>query len=172
METGVQFPVAQFLLFFACGRPDDVAATHFEALASEVKTELLKAALETKTIKRLGYVMTAACVATPEECHEVFTHIPPRPARRRKKKPAPQGPAEEGEDGDGDAAAAEGAAAAAEDGGDAAPAELAPEEEDAGDIVRGASLVVWAIRDGRDAAVQIEKYLQLKANKHKSVVAA
>ena len=29
----------------------------------------------------------------------------------------------------------------------------------AGDIVRGASLVVWAIRDGRDAAVQIEKYL-------------
>ena len=29
----------------------------------------------------------------------------------------------------------------------------------AGDIVRGASLVVWAIRDGRDAAIQIEKYL-------------
>tara|TARA_B100000945_G_scaffold284731_1_gene254551 strand:- start:1600 stop:3039 length:1440 start_codon:yes stop_codon:yes gene_type:complete len=29
----------------------------------------------------------------------------------------------------------------------------------AGDIVRGASLVVWAIRDGRDAATQIEKYL-------------
>ena len=42
----------------------------------------------------------------------------------------------------------------------------------AGDIVRGASLVVWAIRDGRDAAVQIEKYLQLKVNKNKSVVAA
>ena len=42
----------------------------------------------------------------------------------------------------------------------------------AGDIVRGASLVVWAIRDGRDAAVQIEKYLQLKAKKNKSVVAA
>ena len=42
----------------------------------------------------------------------------------------------------------------------------------AGDIVRGASLVVWAIRDGRDAAVQIEKYLQLKANKNKSVAAA
>ena len=42
----------------------------------------------------------------------------------------------------------------------------------AGDIVRGASLVVWAIRDGRDAAVQIEKYLQLKANKNKSVIAA
>ena len=42
----------------------------------------------------------------------------------------------------------------------------------AGDIVRGASLVVWAIRDGRDAAIQIEKYLQLKANKKKSVAAA
>ena len=35
----------------------------------------------------------------------------------------------------------------------------------AGDIVRGASLVVWAIRDGRDAAVQIEKYLKAKAEK-------
>ena len=32
----------------------------------------------------------------------------------------------------------------------------------AGDIVRGASLVVWAIRDGRDAAVSIEQYLQKK----------
>ena len=42
----------------------------------------------------------------------------------------------------------------------------------AGDIVRGASLVVWAIRDGRDAAVQIEKYLQLKANKDNSEEAA
>jgi glutamate synthase (NADPH) small chain len=42
----------------------------------------------------------------------------------------------------------------------------------AGDIVRGASLVVWAIRDGRDAAEQIEKYLQLKADKDKSVKAA
>ena len=30
----------------------------------------------------------------------------------------------------------------------------------AGDIVRGASLVVWAIRDGRDAATQISKYLK------------
>jgi glutamate synthase (NADPH/NADH) small chain len=30
----------------------------------------------------------------------------------------------------------------------------------AGDIVRGASLVVWAIRDGRDAAQQIHGYLQ------------
>ncbi len=42
----------------------------------------------------------------------------------------------------------------------------------AGDIVRGASLVVWAIRDGRDAAEQIEKYLKLKASKAKSVEAA
>ncbi len=30
----------------------------------------------------------------------------------------------------------------------------------AGDIVRGASLVVWAIRDGRDAADAIHRYLQ------------
>ena len=35
----------------------------------------------------------------------------------------------------------------------------------AGDIVRGASLVVWAIRDGRDAAEQIKKYLQTKSKK-------
>jgi glutamate synthase (NADPH) small chain len=42
----------------------------------------------------------------------------------------------------------------------------------AGDIVRGASLVVWAIRDGRDAAVQIEKYLQMKLIKNKSEEAA
>jgi glutamate synthase (NADPH/NADH) small chain len=30
----------------------------------------------------------------------------------------------------------------------------------AGDIVRGASLVVWAIRDGRDAAEQMHQYMQ------------
>ena len=42
----------------------------------------------------------------------------------------------------------------------------------AGDIVRGASLVVWAIRDGRDAATQIEKYLQQKVQVSKSVEAA
>ena len=42
----------------------------------------------------------------------------------------------------------------------------------AGDIVRGASLVVWAIRDGRDAAIQIEKYLQQKIKKQKTVEAA
>jgi len=34
-----------------------------------------------------------------------------------------------------------------------------------GDIVRGASLVVWAIRDGRDAASSVEAYLQAKAAK-------
>ena len=33
----------------------------------------------------------------------------------------------------------------------------------AGDIIRGASLVVWAIRDGRDAAISIEKYLKKKS---------
>ena len=33
----------------------------------------------------------------------------------------------------------------------------------AGDIVRGASLVVWAIRDGREAAAGIESYLKAKA---------
>lgn len=33
----------------------------------------------------------------------------------------------------------------------------------AGDIVRGASLVVWAIRDGRDAAEQIDAWLRVKA---------
>jgi len=32
----------------------------------------------------------------------------------------------------------------------------------AGDIVRGASLVVWAIRDGRDAALSIQKFLENK----------
>ena len=42
----------------------------------------------------------------------------------------------------------------------------------AGDIVRGASLVVWAIRDGRDAAEQIKKYLQSKLKKEKSEEAA
>ena len=42
----------------------------------------------------------------------------------------------------------------------------------AGDIVRGASLVVWAIRDGRDVATQIDKYLSSKRNKKIGVVAA
>ena len=43
----------------------------------------------------------------------------------------------------------------------------------AGDIVRGASLVVWAIKDGRDAAVQIRKFLIEKDKlKNKKTVAA
>jgi glutamate synthase (NADPH/NADH) small chain len=33
----------------------------------------------------------------------------------------------------------------------------------AGDIVRGASLVVWAVRDGRDAAAQMHQYLRARA---------
>jgi len=32
----------------------------------------------------------------------------------------------------------------------------------AGDIVRGASLVVWAIKDGRDVAKSIQSYLKFK----------
>jgi glutamate synthase (NADPH/NADH) small chain len=35
----------------------------------------------------------------------------------------------------------------------------------AGDIVRGASLVVWAIKDGKEAAASISKYLELKRQK-------
>ncbi|MDJ0894978.1 MAG: NAD(P)-dependent oxidoreductase [Alphaproteobacteria bacterium] len=34
----------------------------------------------------------------------------------------------------------------------------------AGDVVRGASLVVWAVRDGRDAADGVHAYLQQKAS--------
>ena len=38
----------------------------------------------------------------------------------------------------------------------------------AGDIIRGASLVVWAIKDGRDAAINIKKFLEAKViNKEK-----
>ena len=33
----------------------------------------------------------------------------------------------------------------------------------AGDIVRGASLVVWGIKDGRDAAKNIQEYIEFKA---------
>ena len=39
----------------------------------------------------------------------------------------------------------------------------------AGDIVRGASLVVWAIRDGRDAAASMQKYLENKKLNKKEV---
>ncbi|MBX9859548.1 MAG: NAD(P)-dependent oxidoreductase [Sphingomonas sp.] len=38
----------------------------------------------------------------------------------------------------------------------------------AGDIVRGASLVVWAIRDGRDVAAKIGQYLRAKAVERKA----
>ena len=42
----------------------------------------------------------------------------------------------------------------------------------AGDIVRGASLVVWAIRDGRDAAESIHSYLTARAERIAPVLAA
>jgi glutamate synthase (NADPH/NADH) small chain len=35
----------------------------------------------------------------------------------------------------------------------------------AGDIVRGASLVVWGVRDGRDAAAGIHRYIQSGAQR-------
>ena len=41
----------------------------------------------------------------------------------------------------------------------------------AGDIVRGASLVVWAIRDGRDAAESIHKFLRAKTAPKTAVAA-
>ena len=34
----------------------------------------------------------------------------------------------------------------------------------AGDIVRGASLVVWGIRDGRDVAKSIHNYIEMKSS--------
>ncbi len=37
----------------------------------------------------------------------------------------------------------------------------------AGDIVRGASLVVWGIRDGRDVSEQMSKWLKAKAKSEK-----
>ena len=42
----------------------------------------------------------------------------------------------------------------------------------AGDIVRGASLVVWGIRDGRDAAASMHRYLQQKAQARTAVAVA
>ncbi len=42
----------------------------------------------------------------------------------------------------------------------------------AGDIVRGASLVVWAIKDGRDAAENIKKYLNQKILEKNRIKAA
>ncbi len=41
-----------------------------------------------------------------------------------------------------------------------------------GDIVRGASLVVWAIRDGRDVAERMHSYLKAKADASREAVAA
>ncbi|NJR79130.1 NAD(P)-dependent oxidoreductase [Sphingomonas corticis] len=41
----------------------------------------------------------------------------------------------------------------------------------AGDIVRGASLVVWAIRDGRDVAATMHKWLKAKARAGEKVAA-
>jgi glutamate synthase (NADPH/NADH) small chain len=40
-----------------------------------------------------------------------------------------------------------------------------------GDIVRGASLVVWAIRDGRDAAEQIDRYVRAETGQALAVAA-
>ena len=42
----------------------------------------------------------------------------------------------------------------------------------AGDIVRGASLVVWAIRDGRDVAEHMHAYLMQKAEAGASAAVA
>jgi glutamate synthase (NADPH/NADH) small chain len=42
----------------------------------------------------------------------------------------------------------------------------------AGDIVRGASLVVWAIRDGRDAANAIHDYIEAKAIREQLIAKA
>jgi|TARA_B100000929_G_scaffold104583_1_gene82726 glutamate synthase (NADPH/NADH) small chain len=39
----------------------------------------------------------------------------------------------------------------------------------AGDIIRGASLVVWAIKDGRDAAESIQRYLEIKTKQTQKV---
>jgi glutamate synthase (NADPH/NADH) small chain len=41
----------------------------------------------------------------------------------------------------------------------------------AGDIIRGASLVVWAIKDGRDAADSIKNFLDNREIKNKEKVA-
>ena len=42
----------------------------------------------------------------------------------------------------------------------------------AGDIVRGASLVVWAVRDGRDAAAGIHSYIQARISGETAATAA
>jgi glutamate synthase (NADPH/NADH) small chain len=35
----------------------------------------------------------------------------------------------------------------------------------AGDIVRGASLVVWAVKDGQDAALGMDRWLRARATR-------
>jgi glutamate synthase (NADPH/NADH) small chain len=41
----------------------------------------------------------------------------------------------------------------------------------AGDIVRGASLVVWGVRDGRDAAEQIDRWITAAVNAPRAATA-
>jgi glutamate synthase (NADPH/NADH) small chain len=42
----------------------------------------------------------------------------------------------------------------------------------AGDIVRGASLVVWAVRDGRDVSERMHTYLKAKVRDKSAAQAA
>jgi glutamate synthase (NADPH/NADH) small chain len=42
----------------------------------------------------------------------------------------------------------------------------------AGDIVRGASLVEWAVRDGRDVAAQMHQYLRARVTAAAAAAAA
>jgi glutamate synthase (NADPH/NADH) small chain len=35
----------------------------------------------------------------------------------------------------------------------------------AGDVRRGASLIVWAIREGRDAALAVDRYLEISPDR-------
>jgi glutamate synthase (NADPH/NADH) small chain len=41
----------------------------------------------------------------------------------------------------------------------------------AGDIVRGASLVVWGVRDGRDAAASIDSYIMAQSEAPRAAAA-
>jgi glutamate synthase (NADPH/NADH) small chain len=41
----------------------------------------------------------------------------------------------------------------------------------AGDIVRGASLVVWGVRDGRDAAEQIDRWINAEVDAPRAATA-
>ena len=42
----------------------------------------------------------------------------------------------------------------------------------AGDIVRGASLVVWGVRDGRDAAASIDAYIMAQSEAPRAAAGA